>query len=100
MVQAVDNLTTISGCIRSRSEHPTLDDYDLINLAVEHADPVPGRANLLSSQVGKELGIAVRRELLGNAKPGDHVRCRAKRIPDGAMCEPHPDPTEFAIEAR
>jgi hypothetical protein len=100
MVQAVDNLTTISGRIRSRSHHPALDGYDLIDLAIERAEPVPGRANLLASQVGKEIGVAIRRELLGNAKPDDHVRCRAKRIPEGAICEPYPEPADFAIEAR
>jgi hypothetical protein len=97
MVPIVDNLTTICGCIRSRSEHPTLDDYDLINAVVEGAHPVPGRTDLLSPQVGKELGIAIRRELLGDAKPGDRMRCRAKRIPAGAMCEPYPEPNDFAI---
>ena len=54
MVKAVDNLTTISGRVVSRSPHPTLGDYDLVNLVVERADPVAGRANLLSPQVGKE----------------------------------------------
>jgi hypothetical protein len=97
MVPVVDNLTTICGCILSRSEHPTLGGYDLINALVERANPVPGRADLLSPQVGKEIAVAVRRELLGDAEPGDHMRCRAKRIPDGAMCEPHPEPTDFAL---
>lgn len=97
MVQVVDNLTHISGRIASRSQHPALAGYDVISLVVERAEPVCGRADLLSSHVGKELGVAVRRDLLGDAKAGDQLRCRAKRIPDGAMCEPHPEATDFAI---
>ena len=100
MVQAVDNLTTISGRMLSRSPHPTLDGYDLVDLVIEHAEPVPGRADLLSHLLGKEIGIAIRCELLGDSKPGDYLRCRAKRIPDGAMCEPHPLPSDFAIEPK
>lgn len=97
MVQAVDNLATISGRINSRSPHPNLEGYDLVNLVIERAEPVPDRANLFSSQVGQETAVAIRRELLGDAKPGDEVRCRSKRIPSGAICEPHPDPGDFAV---
>jgi hypothetical protein len=99
MVQAIENLTALSGRVLTRSRHPTLGDYDLVTLAVERAEPVPGRANLLSSEVGKELSVAIRRELLGDAKQGDHLRCRAKRTPAGAMCEPRPDPADFAVTA-
>ena len=97
-MQAVDNLTRISGRIVSRSPHPTLDAYELVQLALDRAEPIPGRANLLTSEVGKEIGVAIRRELLGAAKAGDQLRCRAKRTPDGALCEPHPEPGDFAID--
>ena len=98
-MQVIDNLTTISGRVLARSAHPTLHDYDLLDLALEQAEPVPGRADLLSAQVGTEIGLTVRRELLGEAQPGSQLRCRAKRTPDGAMCEPHPEPGDFAVNA-
>jgi hypothetical protein len=97
MSQVIDNLTSITGRVLHRTRHPTLPDYDLLNVVVEHAEPVPGRADLLSGQLGKEIGVTVRRDLLGEAQPGSNLRCRAKRTPDGAMCEPHPEPGNFAV---
>jgi hypothetical protein len=61
---------------------------------------VEGRADLLSQFVGQVLGFSVRRELLGTASAGDTIHCRAKRTPDGAMCEPHPDAGDFRVGTR
>jgi hypothetical protein len=100
MVQGIDNLTRISGRIVSREPHPTLPDFDLLNIVVESTKPVEGRADLLSEKMGQEIGFAVRRELLADANPGDQLTCRAKRIPEGAMCEPYPDPGDFEVNRR
>jgi hypothetical protein len=97
MSQAIDNLTSITGRVLHRTRHPSLADYDLLNIVIEHAEPVPGRADLLSSQLGKEIGVTVRRELLREAQPGSNLRCRAKRTPDGAMCEPYPELGNFTV---
>ena len=97
MVQAIDNLTTLTGQVRARARHPTLEAYDTVTLFVERAEPVPGRADLLQSEVGKEIPVAVRRELLGDSGPGARLRCRANRTPNGVMCEPHPAPADFAL---
>ena len=97
MVQSIDNLTTITGQLRGRGRHPTLSDYDNVTLFVERAEPVPGRADLLQSEIGKEIVVAVRRDLLGDVTPGAQLRCRARRTPDGIMCEPHPDPADFLV---
>jgi hypothetical protein len=68
-----------------------------VRLELERAGAVPGKANLLESQQGAAIDVSVRRELLGNAAPGARLRCRAKRTPDGAMCEAHPAPSDFEI---
>ena len=100
MVQGIDNLTQIDGQIMARSQHPQLADYDLLEVRIDAAAPVEGRADLLSQFVGQILGFSARRDLLGSASAGDRIHCRAKRTPEGAMCEPHPEPGNFRIDAR
>jgi hypothetical protein len=97
MVQMVENLTRISGTVIARRPHDTLNDYDIVTVQLDGAEPVPGKADLLSSHLGSTIDVSVRRVLLSNATPGMHLRCRAKRTPDGAMCEPHPDASEMEI---
>jgi hypothetical protein len=41
--------------------------------------------------------VSARRDLLQNAGPGMKLRCRAKRTPDGAMCEKNPGPGDFEV---
>jgi hypothetical protein len=100
MVQGIDNLTLIDGQIMARSPHASLGDYDRLEVRIDAAAPVEGRADLLSQFVGQTLGFSARRELLGSASAGDRIHCRAKRTPDGAMCEPHPEAGDFRIDAR
>jgi hypothetical protein len=97
MVQGIENLTHIMGHIVARERHPTLADFDLVRLHVTAAEPVSGKANLLAESPGQEIGLVVRRDLLGEARIGDILKCRAKRTPDGAMAEPHPDPGDFTV---
>ena len=99
MVQASDNLSRIKGTIRSRRPHSTLEGYDLVDLALERSEAVAGKADLLASQHGHTIEVAVRRELLGAAGPGATLECRAKRTPGGAMCEARPKAGDFAITA-
>jgi hypothetical protein len=100
MVQGIDNLTQIDGQIMDRSPHPSLGEYDVLDVRIDAAMPVAGRADLLSQFVGQVLGFSARRDLLGSASTGDRIHCRAKRTPDGAMCEPHPEADDFRVEAR
>ncbi|MFL5280062.1 MAG: RimK family alpha-L-glutamate ligase [Rhodopila sp.] len=97
MVQMVENLTQISGMVVSRKPHPTLADYDVVSLQIDAANPVSGKADLLGRLVGNTIDVTVRRALLGMSGPGAHLRCRAKRTLDGAMCEPHPDVGDIEI---
>jgi hypothetical protein len=100
MVQGIDNLTQIDGQIMERSPHSSLGEYDVVQVRIDAAVPVEGRADLLSQFVGQVIGLTVRRELLGAVSAGDRIHCRAKRTPDGAMCEPHPETGDFRVEAR
>jgi len=97
MVQMIENLTDIEGQIVARRPHQSLADYDVLRVRVEGARSVPGKADLLSAYVGTDLDVVVRRQLLDNAQPGARLRCRAKRTPDGAMCEPHPAASDFSV---
>jgi hypothetical protein len=97
MVEAVENLTRIAGRITARGPHPQLSDWDLVTLAVDEAQPVEGKADLLSTHLGSHVDVAVRRDLLRDARPGAELSCRAKFTPGGAMCEPHPKRGAFSV---
>jgi hypothetical protein len=97
MIQAVENLTTIVGTILGLASHPSLPGYGVVTLRLEEARPVEGKADLISNQLGRDMQVTVRSELLGGARPGARLRCRARRTPDGAICEPNPEAGGFAI---
>src|SRR4051794_26582187 len=97
MVQAIDNLSRISGKILSRRPHPTLEGYDIVDLELQRSEAVEGKADLLVWQLGQKVELAVPRKLLGAAGPDARLECRAKRTPAGAMCEAHPKPGDFEI---
>jgi len=96
-MQMIENLTRITGKIVSRAPHPTLADFDVVKLYLKRAEPVEGRADLLSVYTNQEIRVVVRRTLLGEVPIGAELRCRAKRIPEGAMCEPHPESGNFSV---
>lgn len=82
----------------ARQPHPRLDDYDIVTLDIERAEPVEGKANLVGTSPGSRLDVTIRRALLGAAAQGARLRLRAKRTLDGVMAEPHPEPQNFKIE--
>jgi hypothetical protein len=98
MSQAIENLTQLAGTIAARLPHSQLADYDVVTLDVERADPVEGKANLVTASAGSRLEVTIRRALLGAAGDGSRLRLRAKRSPDGVMAEPHPESENFQIE--
>ena len=100
MIQSIENLTCIEGIVRACRPHPTLPDYDVVTLGVEHAEDVAGKANLLAHATGRDVDVSVRRALLASGGPGARLRCRVKHTPDGAMCEPHPAPGDFLVNGR
>lgn len=97
-MQAIDNLTSLSGTLLDCASHPTLAGYDLVTIHVDAAAPVDEKADLLSRNVGKPLRVGVRSELLGGAaKPGAKIHCRARFDFEGALCEPHPQAGDFVL---
>ena len=98
-MQVVENLSRLDGAIVGRRPHPSSSTYDLVSLCVARVDAIPGKANLLAHTAGTTVDVAVRRELLGSARQGDQLRCRAKQTPDGPLCEAHPEPADFEVRA-
>jgi hypothetical protein len=99
MVQIVENLTTIRGRIETIDPASDVPEYATVTVHVDHAEPVAGKADLLSSQVGHPSQILVRRGVLGDARPGDTLTFRASRTAAGTiMAEPDPDPGRFSVD--
>lgn len=97
-MQGIENLTRVIGRILDRKPHPRLADYDVVTLRVDRAEPVEGKADLLTARVASgPIELSVRRALLGAASANAELRCRAKLTPDGAMCEPHPEAADFGV---
>lgn len=100
-MQVIENLTRLRGRILCRVPHPARAGYDLLTLQIDETQPVEGKANLLGRHRGGTLDVAVRSELLQDAKGGEgaDVDLRAKMTPDGALAEPHPEAGNFTIAA-
>ena len=99
MVEAVENLTCVEGVVRACRRHPSLPDRTLVTLAVLHAEPVAGKADLMPDVAGRDLDVAVPSALLGKVKDGARLRCRVKRTPAGVMCEARPAAGDFKLTA-
>ena len=98
MVQGVENLTRLSGRLVSREPDPRRPDWDVVVVRVATADPVAGKADLLSRRVGEDLAVAFRRELLAGAGPGARLTFRAQFVPEGAIAEPYPDDGDLLVQ--
>ena len=89
MVAPVANLTRLTGTLRGRRPHPDLPGWELVGLDVQEAEPVHGRADLLSRRRGETLEVAVPSTVLVGAEPGSRLSVRARLTPRGVMAEPH-----------
>src|SRR4029453_1750027 len=70
IVQAIENLTLLSGTVLARKPHPKLPDYDVVTLQVDGAEPVEGKANLLRERAGgARAGEGQPRPAGGRAEP-------------------------------
>jgi hypothetical protein len=103
------NLTTVTGTVLDRRPHDTLPDWDAVTLAVDDVADVPGLRDLVGPYLRRaavsddpdttpRLEVAVRRELLDAAAPGWRLRCRVRLTPNGVLAEPHPAPSDVALE--
>jgi hypothetical protein len=98
VVQIVENLTKVRGRVEQTRPSDELADYDLVTLHVDETKSVPGKADLLSWLTGQAADVLVRRELLGDARPGDTMSFHASRTAHGSvMAEPHPEPGDFSV---
>ena len=107
MVSAAPNLTQVTGTIVARRPHPTLADRDVVVLAVDGTQEVPGMRDLVGPAVARaeirddgrpEVEVAVRRELLADAGPGWRLTCRVRFTPNGLLAEPYPAVDAFAVD--
>jgi hypothetical protein len=98
VVQARENLTAISGTVRSVAPHPELDGWDLVELELTAHEPVDGYADLLDAAVGDIVRVAVRHALLGDdVHPGDALRCRVRVGRGTVLAENEPDRADFEL---
>ena len=107
MVSPAPNLTEVTGTVVGRRPHPTLADRDVVVLAVDGTQDVPGMRDLVGPAVARaepgddgrpEVEVAVPRELLGDAVPGWRLTCRVRFTPNGLLAEPHPAVDAFAVD--
>ena len=89
MVAPVDNLTRLTGTLRERRPHPSRDGWELVVLEVREAEPVAGRADLLSRRRGESVEVAVPTAALADASAGGPLSVRARLTPRGVVSEPH-----------
>jgi hypothetical protein len=99
MVQSIENRTNLHGRVRGRRADPDRPGWELVDIDVAQADPVPGLPNLLSRTVGSTITVSVPADLL---PPGDlrgaSLRLRAYRGgPDAVLAEKDPAPGTFTI---
>jgi hypothetical protein len=98
MVQARENLSAITGTVRSVGRHPELDGWDLVELELTAKEPVDGYADLLDASVGDTVQVGVRHSVLGDdVHPGDVVRCRVRVGRGTVLAENEPDAANFAL---
>jgi hypothetical protein len=98
VVQARENLTAITGTVRSVAPHPELDGWDLVELDLTAREPVDGYADLLDAPVGDTVRVAVRHPLLGDdVHDGDVLRCRVRIGRGTVLAENEPDAEDFEL---
>ena len=91
MVSSVDNRSRLRGVVAGRAPHPSLPEFDVLEVDVEETSRVDERPDLLASTVGSRILVTVDRSLLDQAvRPGAGVACVVRRTPDGAMADRDP----------
>lgn len=110
MVQAIENLATITGTVLAIQRHPRLSGWSLLTLQLESVQPLKGNPELWSGRTGQAQQVAVRTGLLEGsgmesiqAGPdevrllGAQLRCAAHLTIDGIMCQPYPEQGSFGL---
>jgi hypothetical protein len=78
-VQIIENWSEVSGVVRSRKAADR-EGFDLVAIAVDRVEPVPGYANLLEKAEGSELDVLMPEEIVASNKIGlgDAITCRVR----------------------
>lgn len=91
VVSSVDNRSRLRGVVAGRAPHPSLPEFDVLEVDVDETAQVDERPDLLASTVGSRVLVTVDRSLLDPAvRPGAGVVCVVRRTPDGAMADRDP----------
>jgi hypothetical protein len=91
MVSSVDNRSRLRGVVAGRAPHPSLAEFDVLEVDVDETSRVDERPDLLASTVGSRVLVTVDRSLLDQAvRPGVRIVCVVRRTPDGAMADRDP----------
>jgi hypothetical protein len=110
MVQATENLATITGTVLAIGPHPRLKEWSLLTLQLESVQALKGSPDLWAGRTGQTQPVAIRTGLLEAAgmQPvgaeqddarlfGAQLRCAARLTMDGIMCQPYPEQGSFAL---
>ena len=65
-----------------------LPDFDIVELRIDHADPVKGYANLLADSAGRHLTVAAPRDRLAGLCEGAALRLSVRRAPGRIFADP------------
>ncbi len=84
-MQVIENISRIDGRITARSPSEERPGWDDLTVRLERAEKVDDRAELLHERLGTDVVIGVPRDLLGEAKPGDHVEGHVSVVGPGKV---------------
>ena len=79
IVQAVENHAEIEGRVLKIQDDESRPGHQRATIAVTAVTPVESYPNLLGEVVGQTIDVVIRAEASRLLKPGDLLRCRARR---------------------
>ena len=91
MVQVVENRSRVRGRVMNVAQHPTMDGYAVVDLALSDVAPVSGYANLFGHETGKVVSVNIP---WGDARshglmPGDDLSAVVRRAgPQAVFADP------------
>ena len=100
MVQSIENRTNLHGQVRGRQADPDRPGWELLDIHVTKADPVPGLPNLLGQTTGSTITVSVPTDLLPSGDMrGAWLRLRAYRGgPGTVLTEKDPGSGTFTVD--
>jgi hypothetical protein len=101
MVQSIENRTNLHGRVTGRQADPHRPGWELLDIHVTKADPVPGLPNLLGHTAGSTITVSIPTNLLPSGDMrGAWLRLRAYcGGPGTVLAEKDPAPGTFTVDA-